>query len=257
MAYDLEYVNKKVKFKNVHGNYHEPFVGIARLYNNPLKSGWEAYNETSESIRDIIEVAINKNYRLRACGSLWSLSKAPYVNGIHIFNWKSQGEEVETMKFHHFMTSVHLDKPSPEDNTFLFAQCGNRIRDLNILCYDSGRSLMTTGASDGQTIGGCIGTGVHGSAINVGCIQDTVYGLHIITGTEAEDSIYLEAETNPIANQAFADKINARLIRDNDLFNAALVGLGAFGYVHGVVVKTAPAFTLFNYTRKISLDNVY
>jgi hypothetical protein len=47
-----------------------------------------------------------------------------------------------------------------------------------------------------------------------------------------------------VTTDAFAAWLGAEVLRDDALFNAALVGFGAFGFVHGLMLETVPAFLL-------------
>lgn len=254
MPHSIEYINNAYKFKNVHGNYLEPFIALARVYTDPSKSDFEAYRENNDDIRAVLQEAKTKQMRARACGTIWSLSRIPYVNGMQIFSRNLNDEE--SLKKRYFLQDTDRQiQAGPRE--YLFCQCGNLIKDLNDFLKGEGRSLPTSGASNGQTIAGVIGTGVHGSTINFGSLQECVYGLHLITGPEPGDSIFLEPEDTPVANQAFAQKIGATLVRDNDKFYSALVGLGAFGYVHGVLIKTEDKFLLRNFIKKVPIQSVY
>ncbi len=254
MSYIIEKKDRRHRFKNIHGNYSLPYQAKVKLFNHPEKKNFAAYNDTTEDIKKLIQLSLLEKTRIRACGSIWSLSEAPHTDGILVFNVNAQNKPA--MKFKGFLNANYLQKEG-DTNEFLFAQCGNTIKDLNTYCTLSDRSLATSGASNGQTIAGAISTGVNGSAIDVGCIQDTVVGLHIIKGEGPNDSVYLEPESAPIINQQFADKINATLIRDDDLFYAALVSLGAFGYIHGVMIQTEPLFELHNFIRKVDIKDAY
>lgn len=254
MSYIIEKKDRRHRFKNIHGNYSLPYQAKVKLFNHPEKKDFAAYNDTTEDIKKLIQLSLLEKTRIRACGSIWSLSKAQYVDGIMVFNVDEDNEP--SMKFKGFLNANYLQTKG-DTNEFLFAQCGNTIKDLNAYCTSSDRSLATSGASNGQTIAGAISTGVNGSAINVGCIQDTVVGLHIVKGNGPNDSVYLEPASAPIINQQFADKINATIIRDDDLFHSALVSLGAFGYIHGVMIQTVPLFELHNFIRKVDIADAY
>ena len=106
-----------------------------------------------------------------------------------------------------------------------------------------------------QTIAGAISTGVHGSAIDVGSIQDGVVGISLIIGTGPNDLVYIERASKPAFNDGFAASINSRVIRNDDLFNAALVSLGSFGVIHGVVIEAEDIYLLKRYVRKITRVN--
>ena len=46
------------------------------------------------------------------------------------------------------------------------------------------------------------------------------------------------------ADRGFAAQIGAELIRDDDIFNAAVVSFGTFGIIAAVAVETAPIYQL-------------
>jgi len=79
-----------------------------------------------------------------------------------------------------------------------------------------------------------------------------VVGLNLIIGPNLDDIVYLEPKSKPALNDAFLHTLNARVIRDDDLFYAALVGLGSFGFIHGVVVEAEPVYLIKRYVKKIS-----
>jgi hypothetical protein len=58
-----------------------------------------------------------------------------------------------------------------------------------------------------------------------------------------------------VASDSFISNINATLKRDDDLFNAALVSFGSFGFIHGVMVESAPLFLYEAHRIRIPLDN--
>jgi hypothetical protein len=151
------------------------------------------------------------------------------------------------------LSENHISTASPYqlENLF-FVQCGTTVKEISEYIFKKGKSLKTCGASNGQTIAGAISTGVHGSAIDVGSIQDYVVGLNIIIGPGPDDNVYLERHSKPALNKTFAAAINARLIRNDDLFNAALISLGSFGIIHGVALEAEDLYLLKRYVRKIN-----
>lgn len=77
-------------------------------------------------------------------------------------------------------------------------------------------------------------------------------GLHIITG--ANKHVYIERQSYPVVSAAFISSIQSELIKDDDLFNAALVSLGAFGIIHGVMIETEPAYLLEAHRDRNTID---
>ena len=208
----------------------------------------ERYNDAADEIRNLIADALNKNQGFRAMGSRWSLSYiSHHKDRIHHNRNMNIIMEVKD-------SDMHAGSNYRSEDLF-FLQCGVRIKEISEYLVKKKKALKTTGASNGQTIAGCISTGVHGSAIDVGAIQDYVVGINIINGPDPADIIYIESSSRPALSDAFANQIHARVIRDDHIFNAALVSLGAFGFIHGVIIETEDICLLKRYIGKISKAN--
>ena len=204
------------------------------------------YNSTTKAIQDLIGQAIRQNKKVRALGGGWSFSKVAATDG-WILNTKHLNMLFEVMP-----SSVSVQYAGDKKQLF-FAQCGNSIQELSKQLRSVNRSLKNCGASNGQTIVGAFSTGTHGSAIDSGSTPDFIVGLHIINGPN--DHIWLERATRPVASDAFILKIQARLVRNDELFNAALVGLGSFGFIHGVIIETEDIYLLECYRLRIPVSD--
>ncbi|MFD1614003.1 FAD-binding protein [Gelatiniphilus marinus] len=204
----------------------------------------DRYNDAAKEIQRLIKETNDANQGFRAYGSAWSMN--------HIAHQKDRMHYNGFMNIHLPMVAENLHNNTSFDasNLFLF-ECGTIIKRVSEVLSAHGKSLKTTGASNGQTIAGCISTGVHGSALQVGAVQDYVVGLNLIIGPNEDDVVYLERHTEPALNDNFAKKISKRIIRNDKLFNAALVGLGSFGFIHGVVIEAEPRFLLKRYVKRI------
>jgi hypothetical protein len=71
-------------------------------------------------------------------------------------------------------------------------------------------------------------------------MPDFVVGLHIATGSGRTS--WIERASRPVLNQDFAARIGADLIRDDDVFNAAVVSFGTFGIIAAMAIETAPVY---------------
>lgn len=207
----------------------------------------DRYNDAAAEIQRLIKSALDTQEGFRAYGSAWSMSHIAHHEDYMHYNGDLN------LKKAIVSDELHPNTSYEEHNLFFF-QCGNVIKEVSKFLSDHGKSMKATGASNGQTIAGCISTGVHGSAFEVGSVQDSVVGLNLIIGNKAGDIVYLERHTRPALNDAFAASINARVIRNDGLFNAALVGLGGFGFIHGVVIEAEKQFLLNRYVKKIHRD---
>lgn len=218
---------------------------LERKENMPIAV--DRYNDAADEIQRLIQDSIVNNERFRAYGSGWSMSNIAHQKDRMHYN----GRMNVSMVIH--QQNMHPASTYKNEDLFFF-QCGNTIKEVSQFVHEHGKSLKASGGSNGQTIAGAISTGVHGSAIDVGGIHDGVVGLNIIIGPDPQDIVYLERESKPVLNEDFIDSISSRVIRNDGLFNAALVSLGSFGFIHGVLIETEDRYLLKRYTKRISKD---
>ncbi|WP_111707726.1 FAD-binding protein [Lutibacter citreus] len=210
----------------------------------------DRYNDVALEIQRLIKETHQAGDGFRAYGSAWSMNNIASNKDRMHFN----GAMNLSMPI--LDHNCHKDSNYDPSNLFLF-QCGNTIKEISETLAENGKSLSTTGASNGQTIAGCISTGVHGSALDTGAVQDYVVGLNLIIGPNVGDIVYIEPASKPALSNDFVTTLNTRVIRDDDLFYAALVGLGGFGFIHGIVVEAEPIFLLKRYVKKISKSSAF
>lgn len=237
----------KTEWDTLHKNGPFPLkkLYITRLEGKAnMPSTIDRYNDAALEIQRLLKESIDNNEGFRAYGSRWSMSSIAHQKD------SVQQNNLMNLDINIFSGDVHPQSSFEAENLYFF-ECGNTIKEISQKLEEHGKSLKTTGASNGQTIVGCISTGVHGSALDVGSVQDYVVGLNLIIGPNQEDNIYLERHTKPGLTDDFAEKINAKVIRNDGLFNAALVGLGSFGFIHGVLLEAENIFLLKRYVRKI------
>lgn len=238
--------NGAFTWRNEHSTVAQPVKDLYDLANETTGKALDIYNDTTRGIQQIIQEAIQTNTPLRALGGSWSFSPIAGTNGI-ILNTKPLNIRFPVSK-------ESLSPAYGRDAKYLcMAQCGNRIWELSKHLHDRGLSLSATGASNGQTIAGAIATGTHGAALDFGAVQESVVALHLITGPDTQ--IWLERSSYPVMADTFPDKLGATLLRDDEVFNAALVGIGAMGFVHGVLIEAEDDFLLESYQRRLPYDD--
>lgn len=187
---------------------------------------------------------------VRAVGGAWSLSQAAYCPDF-LLNTAPLGAR---------NIGIGADNLVPgtlPGNRLFFAQCGCTILDVHDALAARGLALKTSGASDGQTVAGAISTGTHGAANQIGAMQDSVVGIHLLT--EDGKPLWIERATRPVVAARFLGHIDtppANLIRDDDLFEAALVSFGSFGIVHAYLIEVEPLYSLEAYSRRKDYDDV-
>lgn len=236
------------QWRNLHGTCSQKITDFYDLANETVGTVLENYSDTTRGIQQLMETALESGVPIRPLGGNWSLSPIAATPGI-ILNTKPLN-----IRF-----SIREESLDPSytgaANNLCFAQCGNGIWELSDYLQKRGLSLSAVGASNGQTIAGAMATGTHGAAIQFGAVHDAAVGLHLITGPDRH--IYLERASCPVVSEAFAGKLGAVLIRDDAAFDAAVAGVGAFGFVHGVMLEAEPVFLLEAYLRRVSFDEAF
>ena len=235
------------KHENKHKTYNDTIKRYFDVFNPFGGTGMQRYQATGRAIQALLGDALKKNVRVRALGGDWSFSRIASGDG-----WLLNTKPLNLL-FAFSGADVSTDYPG-ERQHLRFAQCGVSIKELDDRLAADGLSMFTHGASNGQTIAGALSTGTHGSAVDVGGIAENVVGLHLLLGPER--SAWIERKSVPVVTENFLAKIGVTEVhRDDDLFNAALIGIGSFGFIHGVALQTRPLFLIEFSTRFMGLTD--
>lgn len=210
------------------------------------------YHATTKNFQWLIAHAIEQGIEMRAMGNGWSFCEVAMCDGAIV-------DTLELRTFFRVNDSFICDSyltAGNDSSNLIFTQCGMSLQQLHKeLEEENGwmHCLKATGASNGQTIAGATATGTHGSAYKVGAVHDTIVGLHLITGPDRH--VWLERASRPVASDAFLEWLGAEKIADDDVFNAAVVSFGSFGFIHGILIETEPIFLLKRFSSpKIPYD---
>jgi FAD/FMN-containing dehydrogenase len=246
--HDVEWINWH-KTKNVGGQVSRLFKPYNR-YDDHTTTPQKAFVPGLAGLREIVKRAGDANKRVRAYGARWSLNNIAFSNEYLVdsteLNYCLVG----------LANSRHVSPGFEEKRDRLaFVQCGVRVKELNRKLQEKNLALKTSGASDGQTFVAAVSTGTHGSAHSVGSMQDYVRGIHLVTS--AEECVFIQRESAPAVTSAFCTWLGrTRLIQDDELFNAALVGFGSFGLVHGLLIETEPIYILERFIKNYHFSEV-
>ena len=112
----------------------------------------DRYNDAAAEIQRLLKAALANHEGFRAYGSAWSLSHIAHQKDNMHFN------AAMNLKKNISADELHPNTTYLQENLFLF-QCGNVIKEISNFLFENGKSLKAMGASNGQTIAGCISTG--------------------------------------------------------------------------------------------------
>ncbi len=198
-----------------------------------------------EAVQQLIGRAITERQRLRAQGAAWAFSAAAAIPG----GWPLM---TGNANLHFAVPPSHVAPGFQGDRDgLMLCQAGTSVAEINQWLEPQGRSLATTGASNGQTIAGAMSCGTHGSAIDHPGIESQVRAIQLITGPDR--NLWIEPAGNPVTDGRIAAALGATLVRDDRLFAAALVAVGALGIIHAVVLESRPRFLMEMHRQRVAL----
>jgi FAD/FMN-containing dehydrogenase len=207
-----------------------------------LLTGFDMFRQAGASLDELIRQAREAGQRVLAIGSGWALSRVNITDG-WLVNTKELNGCYDVAERH-----FHPSYPAGERRLVTLAQAGMQIAELNAFLelipndVSDKRALKAAGIGNGQTIAGAVSGNTHGSQLEFGAMPDFVVGLHLATGNG--ETLWIERASRPVFTDEFAQRIGARMIRDDEVFDAAVVSFGTFGIVAAMAVETAPVYQL-------------
>lgn len=250
-------VRNAVNWTNHHENIAVPVAKIMTVHNDEsVPASLNGIKATAGRLQHIIRDALAAGKRIRAVGAHWSFSDIPVVTN----GWIIETKPLD-WRFVFGAGDMHPQSDATHEE-LLLCQCGTPISRINetfespnsvFPASQRRRALRTSGASNGQTIAGALGTGVHGSAIDVGGMESQVVGIQLLT---ANRNMWIERASAPTMKDSFAARLGAELVRDDNLFEAAIVSLGSLGIVHSVMVRSTGRYLLNSSLRRIRYGKI-
>jgi FAD/FMN-containing dehydrogenase len=207
-----------------------------------LLAGFDMFRHAGESLDELIREARDAGKRILAIGAGWALSKINITDGWLV--------NTKLLNGCYDIGERYFDAayPAAQRRSVVLAQAGMQIAELNAYLElvpgkdADRRAIQAAGIGNGQTIAGSVSGNTHGAQLTYGAMPDFVAGLHVATG--GGRTLWIERASKPVLNEEFAAKLGADLIRDDSIFNAAVVSFGTFGIIAAMAVETAPIYQL-------------
>jgi FAD-linked oxidoreductase len=166
-----------------------------------------AYPTSEEAIQQVIQKAIQTNKKVRIIGSAHSFNPLWVTDSILVSLDEYSGLVV-----------------SDKDNLTATVRAGTKLFELGVLLFQQGMAMENLGDIDRQSLGGTIGTGTHGTGLQLGTISTQVIALRLINGK--------------------GEIMTCSTTENVDLFKAAQVSLGALGIITEITLQCVPAYKL-------------
>jgi FAD/FMN-containing dehydrogenase len=222
---------------------------VAEVYNvdnvgpgGAVLAGFDMFRYAGESVDELIRQARDAGKRILPIGAGWALSRINVTDG-WLVNTKLLNSVYDVGE-----PCFDAAFPAADRRNVVVAQAGMQIAELSAFLElvprkdADRRAIRAAGIGNGQTVAGAVSGNTHGAQISYGAMPDFVCGLHVATGTGR--TLWIERASRPVLTEEFATRIGADLVRDDDVFDAAVVSFGTFGIILAVAVDTAPIYQL-------------
>ena len=134
--------------------------------------------------------------------------------------------------------------PAWKERALVRVEGGARLKELNTWLRRKGLALRQMGGYDHQTVAGVISTSTHGSGMTFGPLNDSAHSLDMVVSEGRV--VRVERAHGPTSRPAYEAHHRDRrtLIQDDDVFDAASVGMGCMGIVCTALLEVEPTYWL-------------
>jgi hypothetical protein len=191
---------------------------------------------TTEVVARLVREAESQGTKVRAVGAGHAWSDVALTDGILV--------ETDLLSGPDRLADAGFKVDLPDDPPLVRVGGGTRVRDLNALLDSGGLGLPNMGGYDAQAIAGVVATSTHGSGIGFGPFPSYVRSLDLVVA--GGKIVRVEPRDGPSDPARFATVYgDARTLeQDDDVFAAAVCGIGCGGVVASLVLEVRDRFWL-------------
>lgn len=227
---------------NYHGTESAELGDLIELLNSEREGGRNVLHEVATDVLALLQEASRSGASLRPLGAGWSPSPIAIVQG---------GWLVETRRINRCFGLTAQDVVRGTDpSRLMLVQAGATVDEVNDCAEELGLSLRTGGASNGQTWAGACATGTHGSVLDAGGIQDHIRAVQVVTPS----GIFWVEPHRPVMSPEFVAATGSTIFRDDDVFAACQVAVGAMGFITAMVIECVPIYMVRNIQKRARIE---
>ncbi len=201
------------------------------------------YRVRPEKLRDLVEIvqcAEKERIGVRMTGAGHSYSDVAFSSGF-LMSPERMGRALD-------LPEEQL-RPEARGAHLFRAEAGASIRSLNEEMDCAGLAFKNLGGYNAQSIVGAAMTATHGSGLKYGPVSSELASIQVVVSggevLQVEPSHGItDPQRFPGHIDSHGDRVRARLVQDDAIFNAACVSLGAIGVVYAVVLRVQPSYWL-------------
>ncbi|CAI4218790.1 unnamed protein product [Parascedosporium putredinis] len=208
-----------------------------QLANNGRHLVWTPKIMLCPSIDDLsptlawVRTGLLSNHKIKAGGSLHSWSRVAMTSDVHILPDNLKLLQRAQDEAPHVYAKCTTEGKEPGLEALVRGGSGNTIREVNKFAWELGLAFPVLSGFDGQTLGGMFNTGTHGSVMTSSHLADAIVSIDLVRRDgkfiRIEPASASGAVTDPSAFLVHFP--NARLIQNDEYFNAALINMGTMG----------------------------
>jgi FAD/FMN-containing dehydrogenase len=192
----------------------------------------------------VVARATKEKRRLRAIGSGWAFEDIAASDA-----WVVSLKRLDRRLTHVVGPTTTALTPAwtskqASSGTLVHVEAGIEVGALNLLLAQAGLALPTLGGSNGQSLAGAISTSTHGGDWEQPPLPDVVRAIHLVTDGGRE--LWIERASEPLTTDAQLRPVltcaDTEIVRDDGVFDAAVVSFGRFGVIYAFVLEVRKAF---------------
>jgi len=225
-------------------NFSENVTFSAEEYFEPQHTSPGGPPDGLQQLVHVVARATNEQKALHAIGSGWAYESLAQSDS-WVVNLKNLNRRLHNV-IPTALTDGWKEKQGNAAATthLVHVEAGMKIIDLIEMLEGVGLAMPTLGGANGQNLAGAISTSTHGGDWNQPPLPDVVRGIHLVTDGGRE--LWIERASEPITTDVRLKPVltcpDTEIIRNDSIFDAALVSFGRFGVIYAFVLEVRKEF---------------